>query len=123
MCDKVLILWDFMPRWDKPVCRKVDSDEIKNNLKKEGIPESKVKLVCIEPELEAIFLADGRVLTSYKGEKSHPHPVEPIKDTPLFMHSKEAKAKISKYLGRKYNDVQEALAIAKHISSSIRRAK
>ena len=39
------------------------------------------------------------------------------------MHSKEAKAKISKYLGRKYNDVQEALAIAKHISSFDRIVK
>ena len=45
MCDKVLILWDFMPRWDKPVCRKVDSDEIKNNLKKEGIPDKGYSIV------------------------------------------------------------------------------
>jgi Domain of unknown function (DUF4276) len=80
-------------------------------------------LVCIEPELEAWLIADGRPLTAYKTQLSHPHPIKPYKGKVLAPESKESKTKVSKYLGRKYNDVSEAIRIAKHIDNFERIAK
>lgn len=113
-CDHVAIIWDLMPRWGGRACRKDDVEAISSNLRESNVPPDKIKLICIEPELEAIFLADGNILTAYKQSRIHPRKPEKKKDENLRSNSKDAKKRITKYLG-KYNDVDEALKIAKHI--------
>jgi hypothetical protein len=116
-CDKILIIWDLMPRWGGVPCRKEDVDNILENLTAEDVDLAKIKLVCIEPELESWLIVDGKALTAYKEQLSHPHKVEKFKGKKLSPESKNAKTEISKYLGRKYNDISEALKIAQHIEN------
>lgn len=116
-CESVLIVWDLMPRFGGAVCRKEDVDAILANLTENNVSLEKVKLVCIEPELEAWFLVDGRVLTSYKEQLHHPHPVKKFKGVVLPPASKDAKTTISNYLERRYSDYEAAMKIVKHIES------
>lgn len=122
-CDKVAIVWDLMPRWGGVPCRKEDVDAIFKSLQDEGTDATKIKLVCIEPELESWFLVDGNVLTSYKTQLSHPHPVQKYKGKKLDPESKDSKKEISKYLERRYNDITEAIKIVKHVESYDKIAK
>jgi len=114
-CDIVLIIWDLMPTWGGEVCRKKDKDQILINLVSQHVATDKVKLICIEPELESWIIADGNALTSYKAQLSHPHKVEKFKPKVLSENDNSSKTIVSKYLGRRYNDVTEALKIVQHI--------
>lgn len=114
-CDKVAIIWDLMPRWGGTPCRKKDVEAIIHNLEEKGVNPNDVYLICIEPELEGWLLVDGTVLTQYKTQKCHPHRVKRFAGVTLSPQSNDAKKKISKYLGSKYNDVTEAIKITQHI--------
>lgn len=114
-CHHVLIIWDLMPRFGGEACRKEDVDAILQNLEENDVDRTKVKLVCIEPELEGWLLVDGRVLTSYKEQLHHPHPVKKFKGVLLPPSSRDAKKTIANYLERKYTDYESALRIVKHI--------
>ena len=67
-CGKVFIVWDLFPAWredkGKP-CRHEDKEAIKASLAAEGVSEEDVVFLCLEEELEAWLLADGRVLNNY----------------------------------------------------------
>lgn len=67
-CDKVFIIWDLYPNWrtdnSKP-CRKEDRDNIFSSLNAAEVPPGNVNLVCIEQELEAWLLADGRAISAF----------------------------------------------------------
>ncbi|MGE0825386.1 MAG: hypothetical protein AB7G75_27675 [Candidatus Binatia bacterium] len=66
-CERVVIVWDLHPPWrsnkQKP-CRKEDRETISSALSRAGVDAQQVSLVCIEEELEAWLIADGRALTS-----------------------------------------------------------
>lgn len=114
-CDKVAVIWDLMPTWGGKACRKEDVDEITSNLKDSNVNLSKVKLVCIEPELEGWLIVDRAALTNYKTNLSHPHPVKKFKGRNLSSHSNDSKKIISKYLEKRYIDISEAIKITKYI--------
>jgi len=117
-CERVLIVWDLMPRFGGAVCRKEDVDSIKTSLEENNVPEGAVKLVCIEPELESWFLVDGDVLTSYKAKLWHPHPVKKFPGVVLPHNSRDAKSTISKYVEtRKYVDYEAAMRIVRTIEN------
>jgi hypothetical protein len=122
-CDCIAIIWDLMPTWGGNPCRKEDVESILTKLKDEQIDLRKIKLICIEPELESIFLTDGNVLTSYKQQRSHPHPVKSFNGKTLKKNDKKAKTYISNYLERKYNDMLEAIKIVQHITDYNKIAK
>jgi hypothetical protein len=114
-CDRAAIVWDAMPTWGGRPCRKNDKDAIGRSLKEAQVDLSRVKLICMEPELEGWLLADGRGLTAYKAKLCHPHPVQNCKRIILSAESNYAKKIISRYLGRRYNDMTDAIAIVKRL--------
>lgn len=123
-CDLIAIVWDLVPPWgDIKACRKADKAAILANLRSAGVEENRVKLICIEPELEGWLVFDGRPLTAYKKQLSHPHPTDKFNGAKLKPTSENAKTVIHKYLGRKYNDVSEAVKIVEHIKDFSRIAK
>lgn len=67
-CEKIFIVWDLYPAWrvnrGKP-CRHEDKQAIKSSLAAEGLTEDDVIFLCLEEELEAWLIADGRVLSEY----------------------------------------------------------
>lgn len=67
-CEKIFIVWDLYPAWredgGKP-CRHEDKEGIKTSLAAEGLSEQDIIFLCLEEELEAWLLADGRVLSDY----------------------------------------------------------
>jgi len=67
-CEQVYIIWDLFPAWRddkaKP-CRKEDRDNIFESLSIAQVPLDNVHLICIEQELEAWLIADGRAISSF----------------------------------------------------------
>ena len=115
-CDTVAIIWDLMPRWGGPICRRNDVVDIVQNLTENNVDMNAVKLICIEPELEGWLIADGNALSSYKQALHPTHPVKKFKGKILPSQSNDAKKTISKYLERRYNDITEAIKIARNIT-------
>jgi hypothetical protein len=74
-CRKVLIVWDLYPAWrqkgEKP-CRREDRHAIAASLEAAGVPQRKASLICIEEELEAWLIADGRALSAVLSTPTHP---------------------------------------------------
>lgn len=114
-CDKVAILWDLIPAWGGKACRKVDVEAITNNLNAANVDLTKIKLICIEPELEGWLVVEGTALTNYKTGICHPHPVKKFPGVKLSAKSNAGKKTISKYLERRYNDIADAIRITKNI--------
>ncbi len=73
-CDRVVIVWDLSPSWgrDRTPCRKTDRESIKTALDTSGAAMDKVHLVCIEQELEAWLIADGRAVSAFLSRTSRP---------------------------------------------------
>jgi len=67
-CERVYIIWDLFPDWrddrTRP-CRKEDRDNIFESLNVAQVPLDNVHLICIEEELEAWLIADGRAISSF----------------------------------------------------------
>ena len=94
-CEKVFIVWDLFPAWredkGKP-CRHEDKEAIKTYFNSKGLSENDVIFLCLEAELEAWLIADGRVLNSYF---SKPHrPVDRIKNEKNPDKVKDPKGKL-----------------------------
>ena len=114
-CNKVAILWDLIPVWGGTACRNEDIEAITNNLNASNVDLSKIKLICIEPELEGWLIVEGTALTKYKTDICLPHSVKKFRGRALSAKSNEAKKTISKYLEKRYNDITDALRITKNI--------
>ena len=105
-CEKVFIVWDLFPAWredkGKP-CRHEDKEVIKASLTSKGLSENDVIFLCLEAELEAWLIADGRVLNSYF---SKPHrPVDRIKNEKNPDKVKDPKGKLMGYF-KEYKHIQ-----------------
>ncbi|MGC2232791.1 MAG: DUF4276 family protein, partial [Candidatus Acidiferrum sp.] len=74
-CAHVLIIWDLYPAWRegnvKP-CRKHDRETILSSLKGAKVNHSRVTPICIQEELEAWLIADGRALSAVLSTDAHP---------------------------------------------------
>ncbi|MDR1141621.1 MAG: DUF4276 family protein [Planctomycetaceae bacterium] len=110
-CDTVAIIWDLMPTWGGKPCRKEDVDKIKTSLNDANVDLSKIKFICIEPELEGWMIADGSALTRYKEKICFPHSVNKFENVRQSNNNNDSKKRISKYLERKYNDIIDAIKI------------
>lgn len=80
-CERVVIVWDLHPPWrsnrQKP-CRREDREAILSSLRKASVKSSHVFLVCIEEELEAWLLADGRAISKVLSRQAHPVRVQDV---------------------------------------------
>jgi hypothetical protein len=81
-CARVIIVWDLYPPWReagaKP-CRREDRKAIARSLKKANVKSKPVYLICIEEELEAWLIADGRALSTVLSRPTHPVRVNDVK--------------------------------------------
>lgn len=71
--DKVLILWDILPRWDKPDGEAQDRQDLEPSLVRAGVEAHPcLYLIAIHKELEAWLLADGSALSAVLSRPAHP---------------------------------------------------
>jgi hypothetical protein len=117
-CEKVFIVWDLYPAWrednGKP-CRHEDKEAIKVSLTAEGLSDDDVIFLCLEEELEAWLIADGRVLSEYF---SKPHRKVKIDNITKPDKVKDPKGKLMSYFkqhrgGVKYDGTIHAEQIIK----------
>ena len=72
-CERVLIIWDLFPSWNKEEpCRKEDREQIFESLKQAGVSSPNVYLICIREELEAWLIADGQALSKVISNYTNP---------------------------------------------------
>ena len=81
-CERVLIVWDLRPAWpdkkDKP-CRAKERQILLDGLKKEGLQNAPVYLVCIEQELESCLLASDHSISAFLSTPAHPYQARRVK--------------------------------------------
>lgn len=106
-CERIVIVWDLHPPWrsnrQKP-CRKEDRETIFSALSRAGVDAIKVSLVCIEEELEAWLIADGRALSSVLSRPAHPVQVRDTKKPEKMRKPKTHLIKVFQQHGHSYVD-------------------
>lgn len=112
-CDQVVVLWDLMPPWGGEVCRKSDCDKIIADLETSKVDLGKVKLVCVEAEMESWMIVDGRGVTDYFQSKSS-RKLEPFGDKKRADEQSKPKDKIRRY-NKRYNDYIDNIGIVKRL--------
>ena len=71
--DRVLIMWDVMPRWGRPDGEAQDTADLQVTLSAAGVDAHPcLFLIAIHKELEAWLLADGNALSSVLSRPAHP---------------------------------------------------
>jgi hypothetical protein len=118
-CDKVLIIWDYLPPWKLTESRpSVASDKkaVANSLRGAKVANPCVYVICVKKELETLLIVDGaaigRVLEVKEGKggpgnQNKPATIADPKDylTNLFQ----------KHSRRAYTDYVHAEALAKAV--------
>jgi hypothetical protein len=107
-CERVVIVWDLYPPWCergvKP-CRRDDRRAIARSLKKAKVSSQHVYLVCIEQELEAWLITDGRAISKVLSRPAHPVQVADVKNAEQFHNPKKRIMKtFQQRTGRPYTD-------------------
>lgn len=118
-CDRVLIIWDLYPAWrqrgEKP-CRKEDRAGIFASLTTAKVDIAKVTLVCIEEELEAWLIADGRGVSAVLSTAAHPVRIRDTKNPHKIRNPKKRLNRAFKeHRGFAYIDLQHAIKIVRAI--------
>jgi hypothetical protein len=121
-CEKVLIIWDLYPPWGQKgqrPCRKTDREAILKSLAGEGIAENApVCLVCVEQELEAWLVADGSAIGNLLSRPTHLVKVDDQKKPDTVVNPKKYLVQVfEQNAGRRYNDIVDAIKIARQITS------
>jgi hypothetical protein len=79
--DKVLIIWDILPRWNKPDGEVQDRQDLVPSLVNAGVDTHPcLYKVAIHKELEAWLLADGAALSALLSRPAHPVTVNDSKN-------------------------------------------
>ncbi|MDF0645633.1 MAG: DUF4276 family protein [Nitrospira sp.] len=107
-CERVVIVWDLYPPWReagaKP-CRREDRQTIARSLKKAKVSSKHVYLVCIEQELEAWLITDGRAISQVLSRPAHPVRVADVKSSDKVNNPKKRIMKtFLQHTGRPYTD-------------------
>ncbi len=106
-CERIVIVWDLRPPWrsnrQKP-CRREDRESILSSLTRAGVRSSRIALVCIEEELEAWLLADGRAISTVLSRPAHPVRVQDIKNPERTRKPKTHLIKVFQRNGHSYVD-------------------
>ena len=118
-CRHVFVIWDLFPPWRgrkaKP-CRRNDRAAIRRSLNTDEVDPAKVTLVCIEEELEAWLIADGRGVSRVLSTTAHPVTVRHISNA---HRRKNPKAYLNRLFNQhrrgQYVDRRHALQIVQNI--------
>lgn len=79
--DRVVIVWDILPRWDKPDGEAQDLLDLQPSLVNAGVDTHPcLYKVAIHKELEAWLLADGAALSALLSRPAHPVTVNDSKN-------------------------------------------
>jgi hypothetical protein len=71
--DRVLIIWDIMPRWKRPDGEQQDATDLQIFLDAAGVGNHPCLFrIAIHKELEAWLLADGSALSAVLSRPAHP---------------------------------------------------
>jgi len=119
--DRVLIIWDLYPAWREAgvnPCRREDREVIFGALEKAGVAtaqiEAQIGLVCIQEELEAWLIADGRALSAVLSTQVHPVRVRNVRNPEQIKNPKKAlMRKFKEHTGRPYSDLFHAIKIVR----------
>ena len=107
-CERVIIVWDLYPPWRKggaKPCRREDRQAIARSLKKAKVSSKHVYLVCIEQELEAWLITDGRAISQVLSRPAHPVQIADVKNSEKFHNPKKRIMKtFQQNTGRPYTD-------------------
>jgi hypothetical protein len=112
-------MWDLHPAWrekhEKP-CRKQDRDSILSSLKEAKVDHSRVTPLCIQEELEAWLIADGRALSAVLSTAAHPVTVKHEKKPEQFSNPKKRLVRLfNNSRHRNYVDRLHAVQIVRAI--------
>ena len=115
-CEQVLIIWDLYPAWrikkQRP-CRHDDKEAIQQSLANAGVTSEYVFLVCIQEELEAWLIADGRAISQVLSTRTHPVDVDDTRYPDRERNPKKRLRRIFKtHRGWGYNELLHAGQIA-----------
>lgn len=92
--DRVVIVWDILPRWEKPDGEAQDLLDLQPSLVSAGVDTHPcLYKVAIHKELEAWLLADGAALSTVLSRPAHPVT---IKDSKNAETEGNAKKKLEK---------------------------
>lgn len=118
-CDRVLIVWDIFPRWERPDGAQQDIEDIQIELTQSGLNAHPcLYLVPIKAELEAWLLADGSALSAVL---SRPVYKAKIGDTKNVEDNENPKKRLSSVFeghGRVYTPKSDAIKIVKNIPAN-----
>lgn len=118
-CERVVVVWDLHPAWREDrarPCRKSDCDAARQSLTNAGVKTDEAFLVCVEEELEAWLLADGRALCAFLSRPTRRVEISDSKKPDLVRKPKTTLCKIMQQNGGGlYNDRVHALRIAQNI--------
>lgn len=115
-CDRVVVIWDLYPRFGQPPLRCQDRENIHASLRSEAVPLDRVHLVCIEAELEAWLMADGRALSAFLSSPEHPVKIKDKKNPDRVKNPKTALKKLFTDQKRSaYDDLSHAIKIAQNL--------
>jgi hypothetical protein len=96
--DKVIIIWDIMPRWGRPDGEAQDLQDLEPSLVSAGVHAHPCLFrITIHKELEAWLLADGSALSAVLSRPSHPLK---IKSHPNVEHEGNPKKKLEALFNR-----------------------
>ena len=119
-CERVIIVWDLYPPWRKggaKPCRREDRQAIARSLKKAKVSSKHVYLVCIEQELEAWLITDGRAISQVLSRPAHPVQIADVKNSEKFHNPKKRIMKtFQQNTGRPYTDRIHAKQIIEAMS-------
>src|SRR6266536_1010480 len=127
-CEQVIIIWDLQPAWGGGACRYNDCQLVRQSLSATQLDEvqlERIHLVCMEQELETLFLTDEQIIARYLTQKSgRPCKLNSIKHPEDFKNAKKKVSKIFEMHSGKahpYNDMIDAEKMLQFIN--IKRLK
>lgn len=93
--DRVLIVWDILPRWDKPDGEAQDLLDLEPSLVNAGVDTHPcLHKVAIHKELEAWLLADGSALSAVLSRPAHPVTIKDSKNVETDANPKKKLEKL-----------------------------
>jgi hypothetical protein len=95
--DRVLIMWDIMPRWGKPDGEVQDAQDFQMSLVNAGMDTHPcLFLIAIHKELEAWLLADGKALSAVLSRQAHPVTISNTNNSDTVANPKKRLEKLFK---------------------------
>ncbi|MBS0500020.1 MAG: hypothetical protein JSR74_06770 [Proteobacteria bacterium] len=93
--DKVLVIWDILPRWNKPDGEVQDRNDLQPSLVNAGVHAHPcLFLIAIHKELEAWLLADGTALSTVLSRPAHPVRIKDHKNAETDANPKKKLEKL-----------------------------